>query len=109
MAAPTTPIICDFCSSTNVHWTFLAKPHSPMAGVVSDGGWAACNVCKDLILLNDRDGLAERTYVTLIEIDPDFSGEEMLEPVKGLILDIQKGFWENKYSNDPIRYGRKVS
>lgn len=58
--------VCDFCASTDVRWTFpaasfeMSGPITPGPHQMSADDWAACNTCKDLILLGDRGSLTAR-------------------------------------------------
>lgn len=62
-------VICDFCSSEDVRWSYPARDFVarvvPIAG--SEGGWAACDACHDLIEADDLDGLAKRSAETFVE------------------------------------------
>jgi len=69
------PIICDFCSSQDVHWSYdcpdfsLTLPSGEPWG--STEGWAACDACHDFIEANDWDGLRERAVASYFDIHPD--------------------------------------
>lgn len=59
-------IICDFCSSTPVRWSYPARDfsarHTPgVPDFGSEGAWASCDPCAALVNAGDRDGLAERS------------------------------------------------
>ena len=60
--------ICDFCAlALPAEWVYPARsfempnPGLPGATFMSNGAWAACPACADLIERNDRDGLARRS------------------------------------------------
>lgn len=67
--------VCDFCSAKPVVWSYPARDHSMGALVAvhpdpevpihvihveSNGAWAACEPCRELIDRGARDALAER-------------------------------------------------
>lgn len=71
-------IVCDFCSSPDVVWSYPAHdfglatanattgeviPEVPI--IASGGNWAACACCGKLIEANDRGALMERAITTL--------------------------------------------
>lgn len=71
-------IVCDFCSSPDVVWSYpardfgLATAHADTGEVVpgisiiaSGGAWAACECCAKLIEADDRGALMERALTTL--------------------------------------------
>jgi hypothetical protein len=59
--ADTSPIICDFCSSTEVEWTYPAHDIVvPEIKSRSVGAWAACGPCHTLIEADARDTLSWR-------------------------------------------------
>ena len=53
---------CDFCGAANAAWIYPAASFImesvPTKDVGSDGAWAACGKCHDLIESNDREALA---------------------------------------------------
>lgn len=94
-------LICDFCSSTKIKWRLLATTDSITTDVdglkvehISVGDWAACDDCMSLILENDKDGLAERSYRQFVEKYgpvPKWVAKEMRAGLK----EIQALFWRN--------------
>ena len=69
---------CDFCNASSVAWCFPAGVFSIRVSgkkVLWDGDWLACEECAQLILRNDRQGLAARSshYTTVVrEIHDNF-------------------------------------
>ncbi len=59
-------LICDFCNSPNVLWSYPAADFQVegMPFIGSKGGWAACHDCAALIEAKDVDGLARRALST---------------------------------------------
>lgn len=54
-------LICDFCSDPHPAWWMKAKTiEVPEARAISQGDWAACDQCRQLIERNDRVKLALR-------------------------------------------------
>ena len=58
---------CDFCSSTEVRWSFPAEDFETtvtrQAG--SEGGWVACDICRILVDSGDMDALLQRSWDVL--------------------------------------------
>ena len=94
--------ICDFCSDSNVKWAFPASD----CGVIivsddnilcnmSEGGWASCDACHDLILAEKREELLNRS----IEAFKRLHGHEVPENehrfIKPMVKTIHNSFWEN--------------
>jgi len=69
-------LVCDFCGSTDVTWEYPAQDFmigiggihedgsTEIIGVGSDGSWASCDACHDLIERGDKDGVLARTIAT---------------------------------------------
>jgi hypothetical protein len=62
-------LICDFCSESPVvkgypALSFSMETQIPGLGIGSEAGWAACQICADLVDAEDWDGLAKHTMVT---------------------------------------------
>lgn len=53
---------CDFCSSSRVAWGYPAENFVVVSigGLGSDGGWAACGPCSELIEAKDWEALTRR-------------------------------------------------
>jgi hypothetical protein len=71
------PAICDFCGSETVvrryHTEdFVALVTGPIAHE-SQGDWAACGTCSQLIDTDDRRGLCERALSSIIHNDPSIA------------------------------------
>lgn len=58
-------IICDFCASPDVRWSYPARDFDvPEAYSTSVGPWAACPICHALIARGDRRALLRRSADT---------------------------------------------
>lgn len=58
-------IICDFCSSREVKWSYPAVDFVELSTAWgSTGEWAACDACHDCIENDDRKGLTQRSVDT---------------------------------------------
>ena len=62
-------VVCDFCKSKDVHWSYPARDFAhrdPILNLTfhSGGGWTACTLCHYLIEQDDYRGLAERSADT---------------------------------------------
>jgi hypothetical protein len=76
-----TVIICDFCCSPEVLWSYpAANFHVEGAPLASEGGWAACHDCAVLIEADDREGLAQRALSSA----PKFMRERCLPFMRAL-------------------------
>ena len=75
-------IICDFCSSPDVLWSYPAANFQVEGTRVlaSEGGWAACHDCAALIEADDRGGLARRA----LSATPAFMQERCLPFMRAL-------------------------
>jgi len=90
--------ICDFCSEPGVVWMYPARNFIGYegGGIVGEsvGGWAACRTCHDLIAVDDRVGLAERSASTLLVNQPDI--ELTRDEAVGVLYEIQAKFFEHR-------------
>ena len=99
-------VICDFCSSAPVRWSYPATDFKAFIGV-SVGGWAACERCHQLIQNGDLDGLMKRSLVTFMVAVPDADPEE----IKALLSKFHYKFFENRtgppvpYQEEPVTAG----
>ena len=60
--------ICDFDSDPDVRWRYPADDFEmPGTGWASQGDWAACDPCSDLVEADDWDGLAERCLIGVVK------------------------------------------
>ena len=96
-------IICDFCSSPDVHWhyeanDFQAGPDSLHWG--SRGFWAACNVCHDLVEANNRQALGMRGMQEYFKRHPNElpNTKQMRRMLYTHIRQLHDGFFENRTS-----------
>lgn len=99
-------IVCDFCSSPGVVWTYRALSCHVADMVIgghryinnSVGDWAACEECSKLIDKNDARGLIYRS-VEMFEIQNGdmFPRELVVATVKAA----HGAFWK-------VRYGDKI-
>jgi hypothetical protein len=55
-------VICDFCLSPNVRWSYPAAPMPVASAIIdaTDDDWAVCAGCSALIDAGDIIGLADR-------------------------------------------------
>ncbi len=54
---------CDFCSEPEPAWSYPAATVRVVSNHVSDGDWAACDACHDLIEAKDFNALADRSLI----------------------------------------------
>lgn len=68
------PPQCDFCNSHAIKWEYPAVDFAiPAVGVESQGHWAACDTCHNLIETEQWDALADRsthTHPLIVSADP---------------------------------------
>jgi hypothetical protein len=60
-------LICDFCSSLDIQWKYEAKSFSIQTDLtlwVSEGHWAACSACSELIESEKWQELTKRSVQT---------------------------------------------
>jgi len=93
--------ICDFCSSSEVRWLYPAQSFSGTLIGIGDhevktqefnsiGGWAACNVCHDLIELQDIEGLITRA------LELHSVPRSQMNTLRSAMRDYHSTFWETK-------------
>lgn len=99
--------ICDFCSNAYTVWRYTATPSEftlSVDGVSllvlqdSDGQWAACAVCHDLIEQDHRLALLARSLVNQYETYP----QVQCIPINVAVQFIQgyhNTFFSHKYGN----------
>ena len=56
-------MFCDFCYSTQVTWSYPCESFEFLLSD-SEGNWAACNICHDLIECGDNIALMQRAMDT---------------------------------------------
>lgn len=80
-------IICDFCSSPDVVWSYPAADFVLSdTGQASEGAWAACHECAELVQAGDREGLLKRSLSGF----PEF----MREPVRSHVRELHRRFFD---------------
>ncbi|HEY1437399.1 MAG TPA: hypothetical protein VGG82_07840 [Casimicrobiaceae bacterium] len=85
--------ICDFCSAPKVLWRYHAHdfvmdiPEAPVDWG-SDGDWAACDICHELIERDERNGLAYRSALRFA-IQHDVEMKLILPRIR----DLHTQFW----------------
>ncbi len=79
-------IICDFCSSTPVTWSYPAKTHESFAmeGLRGEsvGDWAACDICHEYIESDNWQALLDRSCATFVLQHPNISDRFLREDLK---------------------------
>lgn len=91
---------CDFCSSTNVKWSYPAKSF-PIGYGRSIGNWAACDFCYNLIEIDDRKGLLEWSLQTFEWINGNLPKTEKIA-LKHHIRALHTKFFENR-TGKPVK------
>ncbi|MBX9601361.1 MAG: hypothetical protein K2X35_10160 [Bryobacteraceae bacterium] len=90
---------CDFCSDLAPAWyypatDFVAFEIGPVVSK-SEGSWAACDCCHDLIERGDRAGLAERSASMFVVANPESA--EVIDSLRGELKRIHDLFFSNCY------------
>lgn len=106
-------IVCDFCSSPAVRWTFAARDFvldAEKTGLRNDEGapldwgsregWAACEPCKRLVMATDREGLAARAARRWHRKNRG-NGHRYAETLRA-VRTAQDGFWVNRTQVEPV-------
>lgn len=89
--------VCDFCGWQGVQWTFPARSFEiPTPGPTqgSEGDWAACEKCKELVENHDRIGLARRATEASIERQPELRG--LTAQVYASVADLHRQFFAHR-------------
>lgn len=103
-------IVCDFCSTPAEEkdlWTYYCPDFRypyVVVGMVSEGSqgnWAACDACHDLIEANDQRALTVRSMDMEEKRDPSTSPHRAVLFALGNA--IHKGFFANKYDKPPVK------
>jgi hypothetical protein len=68
---------------------------------MSQGGWAACERCHQLIKAGDRRGLVVRSLITLISSSPDMEPDQA--ELRETIAELHQKFFENRIG-DAVPY-----
>lgn len=100
------PLICDFCSSPNVTWTFRASGSTTLITTTSGAlvstdhgdGWAACDICAGAICRNDRAALLGRSVRKFYEYNPDFR-DVLIETLSPILRAQHDRFFATKLDN----------
>lgn len=71
-------MFCDFCYSTKVIWSYPCESFE-FYPINSEGNWAACDICHDLIESDDRIALMERAIATAESQGMTFPKDVMLQ------------------------------
>jgi hypothetical protein len=115
-----TDIICDFCSSPDVRWSFAARSfttHKDFIGTRtmrdgtadikavgitfgSDGNWAACPACHALIASGERYKLARRSAKRFLKAHPI---PMSLSNATDMMRTLHDEFWSNREGGEPTR------
>lgn len=89
---------CDFCSELEPSWSYPAKDFVALQiGAIlstSEGSWAACDTCRELIESGDRNGLADRSAALWVVANPDSA--EVMECLRGELRRIHDLFFANR-------------
>ena len=100
-------LICDFCSGSPVvkgypALSFSMETQIPGIGIGSESGWAACQICADLVDADDWDGLATRSMETFqkavvgLGLPPMDIGTEMQEKLTLEFAALHQQFRESR-------------
>ena len=83
MAVPV--LKCDFCSSPEIRWRYPCKSFvTPTLDAMSNGDWAACDDCRDLVESGKYHELAAKTVKTWPHKLSDFQKRDVTEYVLSL-------------------------
>lgn len=89
---------CDFCSELEPRWSYPATDFVALQiGAIlstSEGSWAACDTCHDLIDSGDRSGLADRSAGLWVVANPDSA--EVMECLRGELRCIHDLFFTHR-------------
>ena len=94
-------MICDFCTTPNPAWRFGARAltlqYVPGLTGECDTGWAACDICHDLIVADDRNALAMRGVTVARATDAPIEQELQMQ------LWAQDLFFKHRVNEPPTR------
>jgi hypothetical protein len=97
---------CDFCSEQPVLWDYPSKDFvvKGLQNWSSDGHWAACQTCHDLIEAGRYAELAERSVGTAPAAIGRPLSEAELTDQRAFINSVHRQFRESRLG-EPVRYG----
>ena len=90
-------MLCDFCLAPNPTWGYPAKDFVDFVAVegndvlvsTSDGTWAACEVCHDLIEKGNQAALLSRSLDKLV-------GQVPMEEARRMVADVHAKFFASR-------------
>jgi hypothetical protein len=98
--------ICDFCSSSDVTWSYDAADYILDEKWGSRGGWAACDECHDLIEADDRLGLARRAVDAFFLLNPGTGKTDRMElAIRIHVAEAHNGFFDTRSEAVPYVEG----
>lgn len=105
---------CDFCSNRFPSWVHPSKDFAlPEIGwVSSDGAWAACEACHELIENEEREKLASRAVRMYFYWNPlpAWQVRQIRRDLERKISMMHEGFWANRngepYRQSAVREGQ---
>lgn len=84
---------CDFCTEPHPTWGYPAKDFALETGlpigILSDGWWAACDTCHDLIEADNRTALLTRALDKLV-------GQVPMEYARPMMTDLHGKFFAHR-------------
>jgi hypothetical protein len=84
---------CDFCSAAYPAWVHPSADFVVGNWGSADNAWAACETCHELIVAEDKTGLANRALRTV----PGGVPRDIRRHVLKKINEMHAGFWANRF------------
>ncbi len=95
-------IICDFCSAPKAPWVFDAESFVAFKfeefDLGSEGGWAACDTCKDFVRSQDIEGLVEHSMRSMVYEHPfvETLPSHVQDEVKASLENVIRDFFKHR-------------
>jgi hypothetical protein len=100
---------CDFCSSRPAPWLFLCRSFMGFEpfrleglSLRSEGSWAACDLCKDMVEGGLRETLAQRCLETMVKAHPEFDHEMIRVRLLEHIWTLHTKFFANRIDHPAL-------
>lgn len=90
---PVSSPVCDFCGHDSPAWDYDCQDFVIAPDLASQGGWAACTPCSNMIEADDWDGVLERC----VSGAEKFGGEKLAARIRISAGLMHRGFRQYRY------------
>ncbi len=86
---------CDFCSGFNIAWVYPAASFQFIPGIGSEGDWAACEPCAEIIETGDPVSLARHVARLYVEYH-ELGSADAVEVMAAALEDLHREFFAHR-------------